>query len=298
MPWPRAGLPVTPSRSRSLRRLAAFALCLLCAVGGEREAPADEPGRQELFDASDFRLRVSAALVLGRTKPAGARADLEKALGDAHPAVRIAAAGALVSLGDAAAAPALDRAAAKEGALSVKTRFQECAAQLRRGPSAGAPGAAPPSLDGKRFVLELGTMRNNTPIRGDQMNQVLRDSARSHAGRIRGAFVLDAHDAQLISRAGEKKIPVLLIDGQLSRLSQTQRPDGTVTLSAQVEFSLRRIPEQVLRGTLSGGASAQDSVRVLGNQARLNELQKQVIEGAVESAMRNADGGLAMAASK
>ena len=69
---------------------------------------------RELAEASDFRVRVSAALVLGHTRPDGAREALEEALGDGHPAVRVAVARALGTLGDPARsgrppAPARDR---------------------------------------------------------------------------------------------------------------------------------------------------------------------------------------------
>jgi hypothetical protein len=66
-------------------------------------------------------------------------------------------------------------------------------------------------------------------------------------------------------------------------------------IDARVEFSVRRVPQQTLKGTLSGGASSIESMRTLSGQ-RLVELENQTIGSAVESAMRGADSGLALAA--
>lgn len=277
--------------SRRYGKLGAAVMAFALVCGVVPSAPAEE-----LTD-DDFRVRVSAALLLGRQKPPGARERLEKALSDPHPAVRIAAANGLSQLGDAAAGPALERAAQREQMVGVKAKMTEALAGLRQGAGGGAgAAAAPASLDGKRFVLQLGAMRNNTAIKNEKLGVIMRTAAKSQASGIRGAVVADAGDAALLAKASEKKLPVLLLDGQLNRLSQTKSADGTFVLSAQVEFSLRRVPEHTLRGTLSGGASTQGSAKALADEARMTELQSQVVQGAVESALKNADTGLATAA--
>ncbi len=275
--------------SRTYKRLGAAVMAFALVCSFVPSAPAEE-----LTD-DDFRVRVSAALLLGRQKPPGARERLEKALSDPHPAVRIAAANGLSQLGDAAAGPALERAAQREQMVGVKAKMTEALATLRPSAAAGAPGA-PASLDGKRFVLQLGAMRNNTTVKNEKLGVIMRTAAKSQASGIRGAVVADSGDAALLAKASEKKLPVLLLDGQLNRLSQTKSADGTFVLSAQVEFSLRRVPEHTLRGTLSGGASTQGSAKALADEARMTELQSQVVQGAVESALKNADTGLATAA--
>jgi hypothetical protein len=69
-------------------------------VSGAQDATAAvHDAVRDLRGSDDFRVRVSAALVLGRTRPPGAREALERALLDANPAVRSAAATALGQLG-------------------------------------------------------------------------------------------------------------------------------------------------------------------------------------------------------
>jgi hypothetical protein len=121
---------------------------------------------------------------------------------------------------------------------------------------------------------------------------VLRAAAHAYAATLPGALVLDANDPQAAHVAG--RMPVLLLDGQVTRLAQSAT-SGTMRVEAQVEFAVRRVPQQTLQGTLSGSATSMEPARGI-SAARVVELQNQAIGGAVESAMRGADRGLALAA--
>lgn len=244
-------------------------------------------GDRELTESSDFRVRVQAALRLGRTGGAAARADLETGLRDAHPAVRVACAVALGTIGDKDAVPALQQAMRTESFPSAKTSMKDTIDKLR----AGGGGAAAPSGGGgdvttgvekAKWVVQLGAMRNTTGQRAD-LDTVMRSAARAKAGSIKGAVVLDNPDAAVLRRASERKIPVLLVDGSLTRLSQSTAKDGGVIVSAQVDLSIRRVPQQTLKGMVSGNASASDDAR--NTNKGIAELQNRAVNGAVESAM-------------
>lgn len=244
-------------------------------------SPADSPhgdgqsAGADLAHASDFRVRVSAALVLGKTRPEGARLMLEHALADTHPAVRTAAAAALAALGEAAAIAALDHAMRSEPSGSARAQMQTSIEALR-----GGARAIPKS--GARYVVQLGSMKSAPNVGGD-LSGVLRAAARSQAASLPGAMVVDAAEAPP-ARAG---MPVLLFDGQVTRLVHTSA-SGTTRIEAQVEFAVRRIPQQTLTATLSGTATTIESTRSL-SPSRVAELQNQAIGGAVESALRGAD---------
>jgi len=243
----------------------------------------------DLAHASDFRVRVSAALLLGKTRPEGARQMLEKALDDPHAAVRTAAAAALGSLGDRAAVPALEHHTRGEVSGAARAQIQASITSLSR---PGDPAPAPASHGHARYAVAIGQMRNLSGVRGGELSNVLREAARVQAHSLPGAFVFDAGDPAA-EHTGDR-MPVLLLDGQLTRLAQTTAA-GSMRIEARVEFSVRRVPQQTLKGTLSGGATAVEPARAMSDE-RLLELQKQTVEGAVESAMRGADTGLAMAA--
>ena len=144
-----------------------------------------------------------------------------------------------------------------------------------------------------RYVVEIGQMRNMTTVRTGDLEDTLRQAARSQAQSLPGAAVFDAGDPQADRAAS--RMPVLLLEGSLVRLSQAPS-GGSMHIDARVEFSVRRVPQQTLKGTLSGGASTVESMRGGLTGSRLQELTEQTIDGAVESAMRGADRGLELAA--
>ena len=263
---------------------------LVC--GSARVSPADEPSgvRTDLLAGPDFRVRVSAALYLGKAKPPDARFLLERALDDAHPAVRAAAAAALAAVGDPGAIPALQRHLSSEGSGAVKS-------QLRTSIEALKPKDEPPALTigNARYVVQLGDMKNATNVRGDSLGSVMRSAAKERAASLKGAVIVDGADAGVMRQARARHIPVLLLDGTLTRLAQGEA-DVNVMFQAQVEFMVRRVPQQTLQGTFSGAATTVDSAQALTNQGRIVELQNRAVDGAVESAMRGAARGLSQAA--
>jgi HEAT repeats len=242
--------------------------------------------RRDLVASSDFRLRVSAALYLGKAHGSGIRADLERALGDAHPAVRSAAAAALTAYGDALAIPAIERRISQEGSTSVKSQLRTSVEALKRGAGVEWPKT--------RYVVQLGSMKNSSGIRGDEVGQVLRTATKSRAQSVPGAYVLESDDTGVFQQAAARHIPVLALDGSVTRISQGQS-NGHVTFNAQVEYTVRRIPEQTLRGTMTGGATSVGSPQSIRNQVVVNELQNQAVDGAVQSALQGADQNFAKA---
>ncbi len=277
-------------RAGRLTRFAVAAIaCAAMTFANARVSPAQDAqsAGADLAHAADFRVRVSAALLLGKTRPEGARVMLEHALDDPHAAVRTAAAAALASLGEATAVPALERHAQSESSGAARAQMRTSIAALSH-----SGDTAPPPTGRARYAVAIGQMRNLTGVRDGELQAVLRDAARMQAHSLPGAVVYDEGDPAT-ARAGAK-MPVLLLEGQLTRLAQAQS-SGAMRIEAHVEFSVRRVPQQTLKGTLSGGATAVESLRTLSGQ-RLVELQNQTVGSAVESAMRGADSGLALAA--
>lgn len=265
-------------RTAILGILRAAAFCATLATASHGGA-AD----RELTEASDFRVRVQAALRLGRTGTQ-ARPDLEGGLRDSHPAVRVACAVALGNIGDAAALPAIERAQKGESFASVKTAMQEAIDKLKAGGHKGAAGTSDPAaLDRAKYVVQLGTMRNATNVRAADLDGLMRQAAKSKASSIKGAIVLDGNDESAVKKANEKRIPVLLLDGSLTRLTQSTARDGGVVVSAQFNLSIRKVPQQTLKATVSGNASASDDARAA--ERGLAELQNRAVNGAVESAI-------------
>ncbi|HEY6462253.1 MAG TPA: HEAT repeat domain-containing protein, partial [Polyangiaceae bacterium] len=234
------------------------------------------------------------ALFLGRVRPAGAREALEHALGDAHPAVRAAAATALARLGDPAAIGALARRESVEPSASVKAQLQTTIDQLKKNADAAAAGGDSGG-DGRlgpnvKYVVRLGSMRNPSGVRGDDLRRVLQNAARSRARAIHGGAV--DTDGALLAQALQRHLPVLTLDGSVMQINEA-RVEGNVQVQARVEFAVKR--EQTLKGMLSGAATTFGSGPAISDQGR-RQLQDDAVDGAVQSAMRGADQGLSIAA--
>lgn len=239
---------------------------------------------RELNESPDFRVRVQAALRLGRGGPSG-RADLERGLKDPHPAVRVACAVALGNIGDPAAIPALESAMRGESFASAKQTMAETIAKLKGRARAGAGSDPGVAIDRAKYVVQLGELRNTSGVGSNDLGSVMRQAARSKAGSIKGAVVLESADAALLKRAADRRIPVLQLDGNLTRLTQSKARDGGVIVSAQVDLTIRKVPQQILKGMVKGNASATADSRA--SSRALAELQSRAVGGAVESAMNS-----------
>lgn len=260
-------------------------------IGGSAKlSPAQShDSRDELASAEDFRVRVGAALALGRSRTRGARQALEKALSDPHPTVRTAAGAALSALGEPAAIPVVERRLSSESSESVRSQLRATLASLR-----GKEPAAPAGNNGggsKRYAIQMGSMKNLSGVRGPELGNVMRVSAQRRAAELQGAMVVEGAGGE----GGPKGVPVLVLDGSLTKLAQQSHANGAVAFTARVEFTVRKVPENTLKGALSGAATSLGTAKSLAVPKAVVALQDQAVEGAVESAMRGASEGLLQA---
>lgn len=279
MPWRRI-------LTRVCGALVAFALVTTAATPTSRAQDVASLVR-DLQTGADFRLRVGAALSLGKTHSLAALEPLVRALEDSHPAVRTAAAAALGVLGNPNAIPALRARMATESSPAVKSQMATAIEAIKNG---GAASGA--SHGAAKMLVMLGHMKNASGVRGTQLADVLRGATRARAAQLPGVEVLaEASDGP--REAASRKLPLVVLDGVVNRLAQGAH-GANVTVSAQVEYVVRKMPEQALKGTVTGAAQAigQSAPR---DRSRVQKLEEQAIAGAVESAMRGAPPVLAQA---
>ena len=142
-----------------------------------------------------------------------------------------------------------------------------------------------------RYVVRLGSMRNSTGVRGDEMQGVLQGATRSRVRMMQGAAVVADGDSALLKQARARKLPIITLEGSLTRLAESSMSGG-VQVQARVEFLVRRA--QVLKGTLTGGATTFGTTPTLSDLGR-RRLQDDAVDGAVQSALRGAEQGLIVA---
>ncbi len=283
-------------KSGSLRRALACVLlgAALSTTAGVATAEDATTTMRELAESTDFRVRVSAALVLGHTRPDGAREALEDALSDGHPAVRVAAARALGSLGDPEALTALQHRLAQDSSSSVTAQLRVSIAELKRIAGSDSSEDSRHLSPGVRYVVELGSMRNHSSIgagRGEELAQVLGAAARSRAQAMRGGVFVDG-DESLRQQANARHVPVITLDGNVTQVTES-RVGGGMQVQVRVEFAVRR--GQTLKGTVSGGATTFGSGSEITDQGR-RKLEDDAVQAAVQSALRGAEDGLLVAA--
>lgn len=265
---------------RSFTRSIAVVLLLVAASGNAQSRT--ESLIDQLSHDKDFRVRVQAALQLGRGEGTSVREALEQALDDPAESVRVAAASALKTLGDVKALDALrdhrlDRSDAVRGQINGAIRVLDAKTK---------PVKA-------RVALRIGSMKNATKIKSTTVARALETASREKFGEIPGIVVLD--EAETAERVAQRRLPVVLVTGRIERL-KASRDGESVVYSAKVEYILHRMPQQSIAATFSGSASARASLDEAQNADRAAELREAVLSAAIDSAVRRAPEALLAAA--
>ncbi|MBX3181107.1 MAG: HEAT repeat domain-containing protein [Polyangiaceae bacterium] len=247
---------------KSLFSLCALLLCL--AWSGLAEANVSKL-TERLKNGADFRVRVQAALELGKTREPEAREPLEAALGDDNAAVRGAAAAALQVLGDPQALPALKR--------SRKDKSEA----VRRAIEGAIKGLEERREQEKRAALRvtLGTMSSKVKTSG--VKEHLASTSRERLSALPGVVV----------GGGDKKLPEVMVTGRVASLERTREGD-VVVVRAKVEYVVHAMPGRTIRGRISGSASGRAGANEVKSKAALAQLRAEVLSAAIESAMRRA----------
>ncbi len=263
-----------------LPRRAALASLVLLFAAPVLAKPALDELIGQLKDGKDFRVRVQAALQLGKTMDPAALAPLVGALDDDNASVRAAAVAALESLGDMRAIGPL-----KEHRLdrseAVRKQIKSSLAELE------AQGLDAPK---PKVLVRLGIMKNGSGVKSKRIETDLAFASRQKLGELPGVKVLVEGD----DGAG-RKTPVVMVTGSVETL-KASREGSAIIYTARVEYVLHTMPEQSIAAKVSGSASAQASEQDANDQVKSAQLRKDVLEAAIASALRRAPPALLAAA--
>lgn len=261
----------------------ALALLLLVTVAlspvVSSAGPSTESLIRKLVTGDDFRVRVQAALQLGKHKKDSARRALENALGDDNVAVRAAAAAALKRLGDKKALPAL-RKHRKDSSPSVRAQIESTIEALE---------SAKDAADRATMRVVVGDVKNRAS-RSKRVERELAAASREQIGELPGVKVVTANDG-----ARKNGLPTVMVTGRLRELKR-RREGSEVVYKAKVEYVVHRMPSKAIVGQVSGSATAREKVSKVRSRKRMAKLRRAVIEAAVSSALKRAPEALAAAA--
>jgi hypothetical protein len=250
-------------------------------TGEFASARADEASLiKDLKTGSDFRVRVTAALSLGRSKSKAAVTALIGALSDSSAAVRAASAAALASLGDGSAVPALKRARGTEKDGDVKSALDDAISKL------SAKSRA-------RFLVSIGKLQNKSSTSSAAIDRAFKRAAVDRLSSVPGVeLVTDSSD--VAAEAKRRGLPGVMLDGNLTKLTKSTA-GSDVGYAAHVEFIVRKVPEQSLKASVTGDAKALAAAAACGEK-ELSQLQIDAVTAATESALKGAPSAIEAAA--
>ncbi len=264
----------TPSRStwraalQAVLRLVVMSVAI--AVAGPLYGAQDAASlRKDLETATDTRIRVTAALALGKLKDKASVDALSRALGHEAASVRAAAAAALGAIGEKRAVAALERAKESEKDATVKKAMERALTQLK--------GRA-------KLVVAVGKLENKSG--NPKMSTTFTSAAKAELAKIPGVQVAN-NDNEAVETAKSLKLPTIAVDGKLVHL-QKEKAGGEVGFQARVEFVIRKLPEQSLKASVKGNAKALLNAKAVKGDADLSALQVEAVNAAVQSAFSGA----------
>jgi HEAT repeats len=250
-----------------------------------------------LESARHFRVRAQAALALGRTQHIAHLSALERALGDRHPLVRAAAATALGGLRVKTSLPALRalltdpaRAVAKQARAAIEAIDP---GYLRRSAAPQASPATLARLQGVRYVLVVGAMRDKSGFAAADLPLALGGSLSRELASLRRVAVLRADDQAGIAAALDRGLPVLRLDGNVTEAS-SELERAQVSVHCEISLLVMDEAGRNLRTVLKGAATGIEpeiGVRAQRETQR-GRIARKAVEGAVISALRNASSAI------
>jgi hypothetical protein len=239
------------------RALGAAAVALVLATLGlpPSARAADSAKIEELAKAvvedGNYKVRVQAALVLGKLADTRAVQPLVKALGDVNKTVRAMAAQALGQLGDASAVEPLRGLLGKESDPFVRAQIEKAVAALASGGGAGGGKKA-------KVYLSFGPFTGGTKSAGTEAAKVVADALARELGKLPVVTLqLSAADQHNFTKTG---LLGFYIDGNITRLEDVIA-SGTSETNCDVKVMVARWPSKSIIMWTSAGASLQSGSR-------------------------------------
>jgi hypothetical protein len=265
-------------------RRSLLSLAILFSVASALASPGLDELADQLKNGGDFRVRVSAALQLGKSLTGDAAAPLEAALDDPNASVRAAAAAALKNLGEQSALDVL-KAHRSDKSEAVRAQVQSAIKSLEEERTTGPK---------TKVLVKIGIMKNESGVKSKKIESELADSSRRKLSEMPGVRVLAA-DGSNGNGARPNTLPVVMVTGNVSEL-KASREGRSITYSASVEYVLHTMPEQSIAAKVTGRASATASEQDADDASKLADLRRSVLEAAIASALRRAPPALLAAA--
>jgi hypothetical protein len=244
----------------------------LCAAPA-RADKVDDLSEALLSDPS-YKVRVQAALVLGKLGDKRAVPALQKALKDSNPSVRGVACSSLGRIGDPAAIPAL-KDATKDEEYFVRQAAEKALSQLSATTQV-SPGKA-------KFYLNIGGVANKAKSGGPDASRMVRDVlVRELVKTPNVTLGWDGGGPPDATALKKRKMTGYYLDGSIVRLSTT--PSGSFSeVSCDLKMFIATWPAKSMIMFTTGGAAVQSGSSPKAEDAA----RKDCLEAAAQAVHQN-----------
>jgi hypothetical protein len=236
-----------PRPARGLASVTVLALLLI--VGGRARAGVSvEDLCRAVVEDPSYKVRVSAALTLGKVGGAAAVPSLIKALSDQNNSVRGIAAQSLGKIGDSRAGEPLRDLLRAEGDAFVKSQATAALAALSGG---GGNKHA-------KIYLAFGPFTGGVKSAGPEASKIIADALAQELGKLPSVTLsLSAADQHNFAKTG---MLGFYIDGNITRLEDVIGGGATET-NCDVKVMVARWPTKSIISWTNAGASLQSGSR-------------------------------------
>ena len=160
--------------------------------------------------------------------------------------------------------------------VNARQQYEKSIQQLGAGTSA-SPAKA-------KYLVALGKLENKSPVVSPALVSTLKDATRLRMSQVPGVDVV-AEGTDIAAMAKSRGLLAFQIDGRLTELVRTQ--DGSdVGFAARVEYTIRRMPDQALKGTVAGSALASARAGDLKGPREVTQLQIDSTSAAIDAALK------------
>jgi hypothetical protein len=259
----------------SVRRIHLTIAVLLLLALAARPAHADRVDSlcRTLTSDPSWRVRLQAAVVLGKLNDRRAVPSLMEALLDENETVRGLSAQVLGQLGDGSAIAVLQRARLTDKSSFVRDRAVQALSKLH--PDTMAMHGGGPSSPSRNSALHV-------EVGG--VGAKARQASPELTARLREYIIRELSRTPGLTLEG-KPLSGFLIDSSITSVSR-KTTDQWVEITCEVSFVVGRLPSKAMVMMTSGGATVQ-APRVGLRPEREKALQLDALEGAVQGAHEN-----------
>jgi hypothetical protein len=237
-------------RARANLVVVTFAVALTAAVSMRAAAAGDarvDDLCRAVIEDGNYKVRVQAALVLGKLGDARAVQPLIKALGDQNKSVRGIAAAALGQLGDAAAVDPLRDLLRREGDPFVRGQAEKAMAALSGGGAGGGKRA--------KIYVNFGAFVGGVKSAGPEASKILHEALSRELGKLPIVTLTLSPTEQ--HNFGKSGMSGYYIDGNITKLEDS----GGNETSCDVKVMVARWPQKSIIMWTNAGASVQSGSR-------------------------------------